>query len=122
MGKYVNNHLIVNEQVLFETNYHWIHFFSWVSLFTIGIYPTIQIFTDEFVLTNRRVIIKKGLIVYNTLEMNLSRIESIHVNQSILGRILGYGGITFIGTGGTKESFYKIKRPLLFRKNFMEAI
>ncbi|MCW3108627.1 MAG: hypothetical protein JWQ09_3133 [Segetibacter sp.] len=122
MGSYVNNNLFRNEQVIFETNYHWIHYFSWISLFTIGIYPAIQAYSDEFVVTDRRIIIKKGIVSYYTLEMNLSRVETVNVQQSILGRILGYGRITIIGTGGTRESFFDIQNPLDFRRSFMETI
>lgn len=122
MGRYVNANLFPNEAVVLESGYHWIHWFSWASLFTLAIYPTIQSMTDEFVVTNRRIIIKKGLIAYYTLEMNLSRVETVNVRQSILGRIFGYGSITIIGTGGTRESFQHINRPLLFRRSFMEAI
>jgi len=122
MGTYVNNNLFRNEQVIFETSYHWVHWLSWVSLFTLGIYPAIQNYTDEFVVTNRRIIIKKGWISYFTLEMNLGRIETVNVQQSILGRIFGYGRITIIGTGGTRESFRNVSRPLQFRRSFMEAL
>jgi hypothetical protein len=52
--------------------------------------------------------------------MNLNKIESVNVDQSIMGRILGYGTIQIIGTGGTKEAFAKIRRPLEFRKRFQE--
>jgi uncharacterized membrane protein YdbT with pleckstrin-like domain len=52
--------------------------------------------------------------------MNLSKIESVNVDQGILGRILGYGTIRIIGTGGTKEAFPKILNPLEFRKKFQE--
>lgn len=122
MGRYVNNNLFRNEQVIFETNYNWVHYFSWIGLFTLGIYPTVQRYTDEFVVTDRRIIIKKGLISYFTLEINLERVETVNVHQSILGRILGYGSITIIGTGGTRESFHDISNPLEFRRSFMEVI
>ena len=122
MGNYVNNNLFRDENVVFETNYHWIHYFSWTSLFTLGIYPTIQNYTDEFVVTNRRIIIKKGLISYFTLEMNLGRVETVNVRQNIFGRLFGYGSITIIGTGGTRESFDDIRNPLEFRRSFMESI
>ena len=122
MGRYVNNNLYRDEQVIFETNYHWIHYVSWVSLFTLGIYPLIQSSTDEFVVTSRRIIIKRGLISHYTLEMNVSRIETVNVRQSIIGRIFNYGCITIIGTGGTRETFYDIRNPLLFRRSFMEVI
>jgi uncharacterized membrane protein YdbT with pleckstrin-like domain len=122
MGRYVNNNLFRNESVIFETNYHWIHWFSWVSLFTLGIYPTIQLLTDEFVVTDRRIIVKRGVLLYHTLEMDISRVETVNVRQSIPGRIFGYGCITIIGTGGTRESFYSIRNPLQFRRSFMEVI
>lgn len=122
MGKYVNNNLLNNETVIFETTYHWVHFVSWISLFTLGIWPYIQMKTDEFVITSRRIVIKKGVFAYETLEMNLNRVETVHVVQGIWGRILGYGSITIIGTGGTRETFDLIKQPLAFRRNFQEVI
>ena len=120
MGKYVNNHLIKDEKVVFETKYHWVIFFSLKSLFTLTISPLLQRALSEFVITNRRIIIKTGFIARSTLEMNLSKIESVNVDQTVTGRILNYGSITIIGTGGTKETFHNISKPLSFRKAFQE--
>jgi len=52
--------------------------------------------------------------------MNLSKIESVNVDQKVIGRVLNYGSKTIIGTGGTKESFHNISKPLEFRKAFQE--
>jgi hypothetical protein len=52
--------------------------------------------------------------------MNLSKIESVNVDQTVTGRILNYGSITIIGTGGTRETFHNISKPLSFRKAFQE--
>ncbi|MDD3721036.1 MAG: PH domain-containing protein [Lutibacter sp.] len=120
MGKYVNDNLINDERVELETTYHWIIFFSLRSLFTLTIAPLIDKYTDEFAITNKRVIIKTGLISRKTFEMNHSKIESVNVDQSILGRILGYGTIRIVGSGGTKEVFPNIRKPLQFRKKFQE--
>ena len=120
MGNYVNQHLIKDEQVEFETTYHWMIFISWVSLFTLGMYPLIKMKSDEFAITNKRIIVKTGLISRKTLEMNLSKIESVNVDQSIIARIFGHGSIRITGTGGTKESFPTIRNPLEFRKKFQE--
>lgn len=122
MGKYVDKNLLNNEVVIHEGSYHWTHYISWLSLCTLGIYPYIQGKTDEFVVTSKRIIIKKGIIAYDTLEMNLSRVESVQVEQTVLGRILGFGSVKIIGTGGTKETFEHIKDPVLFRKYFNELI
>lgn len=120
MGKYVNNNLVGNEIVEYETNYHWIIYISLGSLLSLFLSPLIDQWTSEFAITNKRLIIKTGLIARRTLEMNLSKIESVNVDQSIMGRILGYGTLRIIGTGGTKEVFRNIKNPLVFRKRFQE--
>lgn len=122
MGKYVNNNLVKDERVEFETSYHWIIFCNLRAILTLFIAPLIDKYTDEFAITNKRVIIKTGLISRRTLEMNLSKIESVNVDQGILGRILGYGTIRIIGTGGTKEAFPKIQKPLEFRRKFQELV
>jgi uncharacterized membrane protein YdbT with pleckstrin-like domain len=76
----------------------------------------IRQWSSEFAVTNRRVIVKVGLISRRTIEINMSKVESIEVNQDIFGRILNYGTILVIGTGGTKEPFDLISEPLAFRR------
>jgi uncharacterized membrane protein YdbT with pleckstrin-like domain len=120
MGNYVNNHLIRDESVVFETKYHWVIFITIRGIFTLFVAPAIDRWQSEFVITNRRIIIKTGFISRKTVEMNLSKIESVNVDQSIVGRILRYGSITIIGTGGTKETFHNIAKPIEFRKAFQE--
>ncbi|MDM7920478.1 MAG: PH domain-containing protein [Methanosarcina sp.] len=120
MGKYVNTHLIKDESVVFETRYHWVIFLTLRSLLTLTIAPAIQRALSEFVITNRRIIIKTGFIARSTFEMNLSKIESVNVDQSVAGRIFNYGSLTIIGTGGTRETFNNISKPLSFRKAFQE--
>ena len=73
--------------------------------------------TSEFAVTNKRVIIKVGLIRRDTLELLLSKVESIGVDQTITGRIVGCGSIVVVGTGGTREVFNNIAHPLEFRKH-----
>lgn len=69
----------------------------------------------EMAVTTRRVVIKQGLMNRKTVEMLLNKIETIEVNEPMIGRMLGYGSITMIGTGGTSEPFHKIAHPLQFR-------
>lgn len=120
MGNYVDNNLIKDEHVELETTYHWIIFCNLRAILTLFIAPLIDKYSDEFAITNRRVIVKTGLISRKTFEMNLSKIESVNIDQTILGRILGYGTIIIVGSGGTREIFPKIKKPLEFRKKFQE--
>jgi uncharacterized membrane protein YdbT with pleckstrin-like domain len=121
MGSYVDNNLIRDELVVYETKYHWKIFFTLQGLLTLFIIPALKQWSDEFVVTNKRLICKTGIISRKTLEMNLSKIETVNVDQSVLGRILGYGTITIIGTGGTREEFEDIASPVEFRKRFQEV-
>ncbi len=121
MGSYVQSNLLNDERVVYETRLHWITFVSFRGLFTLFIAPLIDRAFSEFAITNRRVIIKVGFISRKTLEMNLSKIESVNVDQGIWGRMLGYGTITIIGTGGTKETFGNISGPLEFRRQFQQT-
>ena len=120
MGKYVQDNLVKDENVVYETKLHWIVFISLRALITLFIAPMITYATSEFAITNKRVIIKVGLIGRTTLEMNLQKIETVNIDQGILGRMLGYGTVTIVGSGGTKESFPQIASPLEFRKRFQE--
>lgn len=118
---YVQSHLLRGESVVHAARLHWIIFISVKSLLTLGILPLIERMSSEFAVTNKRVIVKVGMISRRTLEMNLSKIETVNVNQSLLGRLLGYGTIVVIGTGGTREAFDRIAQPMVFRKSFQES-
>jgi uncharacterized membrane protein YdbT with pleckstrin-like domain len=78
--------------------------------------PWIKDKTSEFGVTNKRVLIKVGLIKRTSLELLLRQIEGISVEQSVVARILGFGTIVVSGTGGTKERFGQIANPMEFRK------
>jgi len=118
---YVEQNLIAGERVTYRARLHWMVFVSLKALFTLFLSPVIERATSEFAVTSRRVIIKVGLISRRTVELKLEKIESIGVDQSILGRIFGYGTIVVNGTGGTHEPFRGIARPLEFRKAVNEA-
>jgi uncharacterized membrane protein YdbT with pleckstrin-like domain len=66
----------------------------------------------EIAVTNRRVIYKRGFISRTTAEMHMDKIESVKIDQSILGRILDYGEVTILGTGTGTESLGKIDEPI----------
>ena len=72
--------------------------------------------TTELVLTDRRIIMKRGLVSRDTVEMNLNKVESLHVNQGLMGRILDYGDVTVVGTGASLEPLRGISSPLELRK------
>lgn len=71
--------------------------------------------STEIVVTNRRVIYKRGLLSRFTAEMNISRIETVDVMQSILGRIFNYGTIVVRGTGAGIEPLRGVGHPIRLR-------
>lgn len=121
MGKYVDKSLISGEKIVYETRLHWINYWTLSGVLTLFIVPIINAYTSEYAITDKRVITKEGLIKINTLELQLNQVESIQVHQSILGRILNYGVIKVIGTGGTNETFTNIAKPMDFRRAFHNA-
>ena len=73
--------------------------------------------TTETDVTNLRVIHKTGFITRQTFEMSLDKVESVDVNQSILGRIFNYGNVTIRGVGEGVETIETIASPLAFRNS-----
>jgi uncharacterized membrane protein YdbT with pleckstrin-like domain len=69
----------------------------------------------EIAVTDRRVIYKTGFIRRQTNEMHMDKVESVRVDQSILGRILNYGDVTVLGTGEGFETIRLIGHPLELR-------
>ena len=86
-----------------------------IGLFAL-LFPLIDSATSEFGVTNKRVIIKVGFLRRKTLELLLRHVEAISVDQSVMGRLLNYGAVTLTGTGGVKEVFHNISKPLEFRR------
>lgn len=78
--------------------------------------------SSEFAVTDMRVIAKTGWLQRETDETLLSKVEAIGVDQGLLGRILGYGTVHITGTGGTRETFRKISRPLELRRQIQGQI
>jgi uncharacterized membrane protein YdbT with pleckstrin-like domain len=69
----------------------------------------------ELAVTDQRVLFKRGILARHTVEMNRSKVESVDVDQSLPGRIFGYGTVTLRGTGGSLEPMAMIGNPLTVR-------
>lgn len=78
--------------------------------------------STEFTVTNKRVVAKMGFISRRSVEINLSKVEGLGVDQNILGRILNYGTVYVSGTGGAHAPFYYIADPLALRKTVNEQV
>ncbi|PYU66806.1 MAG: hypothetical protein DMG49_20945 [Acidobacteria bacterium] len=144
---YVEKHLIPGETIQYQTKLHWIVmlvasfskseeakavpsrsfmylgalvcFLVGAAIFCIGL---LKRNATEMAVTNKRVIVKTGLADRRTIEILLSRIESVVVDEPAVGRILGYGTVIVRGTGGTPELFEKIYHPLKFREQVQSQI
>ncbi|MBU2537860.1 MAG: PH domain-containing protein [Proteobacteria bacterium] len=132
MATYVESTLTKGEQVAYQGK---VSLFSLAPLFLLGlvlisvyglgllfwIAAAIRYFTTELAITNKRVIAKFGLISRSTIEINLQKIESIQVNQGILGRIFNYGSIVVSGAGNPQAPVPGISNPLQFRRAFIDT-
>jgi uncharacterized membrane protein YdbT with pleckstrin-like domain len=86
-----------------------------------GLYHLLKVWfkrwTTEIVVTNKRIIYKSGFISRSTVEMNLDKVESVQVEQTVFGRILDYGTIIIRGTGAGIEPIRMVEGPLEFRSH-----
>ena len=71
--------------------------------------------TTEIAVTDRRIIFKRGLIRRHTVEMNMQKVESVDVDQTLMGRLFNYGDVTVRGVGSTFERLDFIDAPLRLR-------
>jgi len=77
--------------------------------------------TSEFAVTSRRVLLKQGFLRVHTVELLNAKVETVGVDQTLGGRLLGYGTLRVTGTGGTNEVFQRVARPEAFRDAVAQA-
>lgn len=104
---------------------------AWKILVIVGIFISwgmwffkrvVVFFSSEFALTNKRLIMKTGLLERNAYEFPVNKIESSAVNQTVFGRLLGYGTVVVFGIGGSSDSFPRIAKPWDFHQGIKEQI
>jgi uncharacterized membrane protein YdbT with pleckstrin-like domain len=123
---YVQNTLGNGEIIEFEIKFHWLYkVTAWLALIILGVFVIgviiffsmmIRKWTTERVLTNLRFIKKTGWIRRNTEEIPIDRMEEVNLNQTIFGRIFGYGNVTISGMGIGKINLKMIDDPLDFQR------
>jgi uncharacterized membrane protein YdbT with pleckstrin-like domain len=86
-----------------------------------GLVHYVELMTSEFAVTSSRLILKVGLISRYTTELLLTKVETIGVQQGLLGRMLGYGDLIVTGTGGAREVFRRVRDPIGFRNHVQQA-
>ena len=73
--------------------------------------------TTEILVTNRRIILKQGVLTLSTIEMNIDKVESVQVHQDLLGRVLDFGTLIVRGVGAGLEPVRNVARPLDFHRH-----
>jgi uncharacterized membrane protein YdbT with pleckstrin-like domain len=141
---YVNKHLMSSETIIYQTKLNWTEYNKGVIIILIGLifsssngtsgYPFVmlglivlgitylRINSSEFVVTDKRVLIKVGILKTKSLETMLNKVEGIHVEQGIIGKLVDSGSIIIKGTGGTNNPFSNIDKPFEFRNAVNEQI
>jgi membrane protein YdbS with pleckstrin-like domain len=130
MTSYVESTLISDEKVIYTGK---VSLWSMLPLFILGLlllpfgvglifwlWAVIRYMTTELAFTNKRVIAKFGFISRKTIEMNLTKVESVQVNQGIIGRIFNFGTLIISGAGNPQAPIPGISSPMTFRRSFME--
>lgn len=91
----------------------------------IGLFFLVQAYirykTTELAITTKRVIVKVGFIRRSTVEININKVESIQVDQSLAGRLFDFGTLIISGAGSAQAPIPGISEPMEFRKAFIEA-
>jgi uncharacterized membrane protein YdbT with pleckstrin-like domain len=145
---YVHQHLMEDEEVVYQTHVHWIVFIPWflitililsamffvpdtpmiiaairvvAGLFFMKATATLIFYwTSEYGVTSKRVLGKTGLIRIRSLDILLLKVEAVRLDQGILGRMLDFGDLIVTGTGGTTETLYDVPSPLMVRNLIQE--
>ena len=142
--RYIDHVLQPSETVAYTTTLHWIVYLPAIGLWllafialtaggaagpvallaaivcalagsAVGFGAWFRRWTTEIDVTDRRIVYKRGFIRRHTVDMNMDKVESVDVDQSVLGRALNYGDITIRGTGVGIEPLHNIGAPLEFR-------
>lgn len=144
---YIQNNLQAGEEIKYKADIHWYIFaypvillllsaffssaqtglFYYVSIFLLlsGLFQLIKRILlkmgAEYVVTNKKVILKSGILSRDALELVLNKCEGIRINQSFMGRMLGFGSIV-VTTGGVTNKFDFITNPIKFRNEINAQI
>ncbi len=78
--------------------------------------------STELVITNKRVIAKYGFIATTTFELMIVKVEGANIDQTVLGRMLGFGTVMVKGTGGGISPIDHVASPFLFQNYLMNAM
>lgn len=122
---YLAKRLAPGETIAATGRFHWMqHVYAWALLVLLGlvligifiwIREMIRLSTTEFLVTDRRIVLKQGFLAVRIDEVTLNSIEGAHIAQSLMGRLFNYGRLTIRGSGDTHLLFPTMADPGRFR-------
>jgi uncharacterized membrane protein YdbT with pleckstrin-like domain len=146
---FIEKNLANNERIVYKAKLHWVIYLRGILLIAFGflfgasakdsqglmafggflvfcgiislISAYMKASSSEFVVTNRRVMLKTGVLKRHFIELQLNRADGLSVDQGIMGRIMDYGSIIVV-SGGSREVFSPIAGPYEFKKQINNAI
>jgi len=136
---YIESTLGKGEEVVERFKMHWLPFAAagiWVLIFlllsltnpamlAVAAIPALLVWSLKSIeqgVTNRRVIVKRGIISRDTNELRAEKVEHVNVRQGIAGRIFGYGDVLVQGTGGGVVRIRTVAQPLQVKAAIEEAL
>ncbi len=131
MASYLDDALIAGEKILHQGRVSWwsvwhllaagVIFLPFVVGLVFLVWAWIRVKSTELAITDKRVIAKFGFISRSTVEISIQKVESIQVQQSLIGRMLDFGTLIISGTGTSHAPIPSISDPMAFRRAFLEA-
>lgn len=139
-GRFVESSLIAGEGVIQVAKVSWLsqlrylvfavffsvlgaYFLPWIIVaFLLLLSIVVNVTSTELAVTNKKVIGKVGFIRRESVDIPVRKLESIHIDQGIVGRLCGYGTIELIGVGGNYLVIPWIKNPMKFRRTVMSVM
>jgi len=135
------------QQVVYQARLHWI-LFLWPFLFLLfGLWFSVSVVSfremglfavliavawgllmwltyqfSSLTIKKKQVILRSGILVRQTIDIPLTKIESIDIRQSILGSLFQYGSLLITGTGGTRQWMAYVAKPLTCRRHIEQLM
>lgn len=143
---YIEKNLMDGEQIVYEARQHWIIYWMPALLLVVAIAQfaipfdllaqaiialvlaiiagiwALNIYGGrKYILTTKRLILKRGIVRRDSLDLILRRCEGVSIRQSIIGRMLDYGTVV-VSTGEVSNSFERIQNPVKFSSQINQQI
>lgn len=126
---WIDEKLYPNEKVIFLTRPHWSIFFRSISTFVFSffiwwlIFPAIILLlyesfifiTHRYVVTNLRLIRKRGLYYIRIEDWPLQKIENVICTKTIADRLRGSGSVILMGISISKSYLRGVGNPQKLR-------